>query len=81
MGHPRKGDCLDVPDHRRIGLQLKICATDDACGSGLPLRLPAGAMVRAQIERFIVELECSHYAACGADESLVGALVGRCGLC
>jgi hypothetical protein len=38
-------------------------------------------MVRAQIERFIVELECSHYAACGADESLVGALVGRCGLC
>jgi threonyl-tRNA synthetase len=48
---------MDVPDHRRIGRQLKIYATDEACGSGLPLWLPAGAAVRSEIERFIVDLE------------------------
>jgi threonyl-tRNA synthetase len=51
---------MDVPDHRKIGRQLKIYATDDACGSGLPLWLPAGAVVRAEIERFIVDLERRH---------------------
>ena len=48
---------LDIPDHRRLGRQLKIFATDEACGAGLPLWLPAGAAVRAEIERFIVDLE------------------------
>jgi hypothetical protein len=36
---------MDVPDHRRIGRQLKIFATDEACGTGLPLWLPAGATI------------------------------------
>jgi threonyl-tRNA synthetase len=48
---------MDVPDHRRLGRQLKIFATDEACGSGLPLWLPAGAAVRTEIERFVIELE------------------------
>ncbi|HEY1831813.1 MAG TPA: threonine--tRNA ligase [Acidimicrobiales bacterium] len=51
---------MDVPDHRRLGRQLGIFATDEACGSGLPLWLPAGAAVRGEIERFIVELERRH---------------------
>ncbi len=51
---------MDVPDHRRLGRQLKIFATDEACGAGLPLWLPAGAAVRAEIERFIVDLERRH---------------------
>ncbi len=51
---------MGFPDHRRIGRQLKIYATDDACGPGLPLWLPAGAAVRAEIERSIVELERRH---------------------
>jgi threonyl-tRNA synthetase len=51
---------MDAPDHRRLGRQLKIYATDDACGSGLPLWLPAGATTRGEIERFIVELERRH---------------------
>ena len=42
---------MDVPDHRRIGRQLKIFATDEACGTGLPLWLPAGATIRSEIER------------------------------
>jgi threonyl-tRNA synthetase len=48
---------LEIPDHRRLGRQLGIFATDEACGAGLPLWLPAGAVVRAEIERFIVDLE------------------------
>jgi threonyl-tRNA synthetase len=51
--HPR-------PDHRRLGRQLKIFASDEACGAGLPLWLPAGSVVRSEIERFIVDLERRH---------------------
>jgi threonyl-tRNA synthetase len=51
---------MDVPDHRRLGRQLGIFATDEACGSGLPLWLAPGAAVRAEIERFVVELERRH---------------------
>jgi threonyl-tRNA synthetase len=51
---------MEAPDHRRLGRQLKIYTTDDACGSGLPLWLPAGATIRGEIERFIVELERRH---------------------
>ncbi|MGH9046916.1 MAG: threonine--tRNA ligase [Acidimicrobiales bacterium] len=47
----------ELPDHRRSGRQLKIYATDELCGSGLPLWLPAGAAVRSEIERYIVDLE------------------------
>jgi threonyl-tRNA synthetase len=48
---------MDVPDHRRLGRQLKIFATDESCGSGLPLWLPAGAVIRSELERFILEVE------------------------
>jgi len=48
---------MERPDHRRIGRELAIFANDELCGSGLPLWLPAGATVRAEIERFVVELE------------------------
>ena len=48
---------LDSRDHRRIGRRLGIFATDERVGSGLPLWLPAGAAVRGEIERFVVELE------------------------
>ncbi|HXW78283.1 MAG TPA: threonine--tRNA ligase [Acidimicrobiales bacterium] len=51
---------MNVPDHRRIGRQLKIFATDEACGAGLPLWLPAGAVVRSELEQFIVDLERRH---------------------
>ncbi len=48
---------MEYPDHRRLGRELKMFANDELCGSGLPLWLPAGATVRAEIERFVVELE------------------------
>lgn len=48
---------MEKPDHRRLGRQLGIFATDELCGSGLPLWLPAGSVVRSEIERYIVDLE------------------------
>ena len=51
---------MDHADHRRLGRQLRIFASDELCGSGLPLWLPAGAAVRAEIERFVVEQERRH---------------------
>jgi threonyl-tRNA synthetase len=48
---------MEYVDHRRLGRELGIYANDELCGSGLPLWLPAGATVRAEIERFVVELE------------------------
>ena len=51
---------MGYPDHRRLGRQLGIFTTDELCGTGLPLWLPAGATVRAELERFVVELERRH---------------------
>jgi threonyl-tRNA synthetase len=44
-------------DHRRIGKELKIFATTQEVGSGLPLWLPNGAKIRRTLERYIVDLE------------------------
>jgi threonyl-tRNA synthetase len=51
---------MEHPDHRRLGRELGIFASDEQCGAGLPLWLPAGAAVRAEIERFVVSLERRH---------------------
>jgi threonyl-tRNA synthetase len=51
---------MPQPDHRRLGRALGIFATDEQCGAGLPLWLPAGAAVRAELERFVVGLERRH---------------------
>jgi threonyl-tRNA synthetase len=44
-------------DHRSIGKDLDLFAADDQLGPGLPLWLPAGAVVRHELERFVVDLE------------------------
>ncbi|MGC9962334.1 MAG: threonine--tRNA ligase [Acidimicrobiales bacterium] len=51
---------MTYPDHRRLGRQLRIFASDELCGAGLPLWLPAGAAVRGELERFVVDLERRH---------------------
>lgn len=40
-------------DHRRIGQQMKLFRIDAQIGSGLPLLLPKGAIIRAELERMI----------------------------
>ncbi|GAA2113047.1 threonine--tRNA ligase [Nocardioides bigeumensis] len=39
-------------DHREINQHLKIFATDPLAGAGLPLWLPNGAVIRAELEAF-----------------------------
>lgn len=51
---------MAIPDHRKIGRELKVYTTDPLCGAGLPLWLPAGAAIRGEVERFIVDLERSY---------------------
>jgi threonyl-tRNA synthetase len=46
----------DAPaDHRRIGRELKLFATDPLVGAGLPLWLPDGAVIRAELEKLVAE--------------------------
>ncbi len=42
-------------DHRRLGRELRLFATDPLVGAGLPLWLPDGAVIRAEIERLAAE--------------------------
>ncbi len=48
---------MEHVDHRKLGRELGVFTSDEACGPGLPLWLPAGAAIRSEIERYIVELE------------------------
>jgi threonyl-tRNA synthetase len=54
-------DASEVPagpaaaDHRRLGRELDVFATDPLSGPGLPLWLPDGAVVRAELERLVTE--------------------------
>ena len=42
-------------DHRRLGRELKLFATEPLVGAGLPLWLPDGAVIRAELERLAAE--------------------------
>ncbi|WP_261663659.1 threonine--tRNA ligase [Deinococcus sp. Marseille-Q6407] len=44
-------------DHRRLGKELDLFFTSDVIGPGLPIWLPAGATIRRELERFIVDVE------------------------
>ncbi|HZC27193.1 MAG TPA: aminoacyl--tRNA ligase-related protein, partial [Actinopolymorphaceae bacterium] len=50
-------DVQDRPDHRRLGKELGIYATDELAGAGFPLWLPDGAAIVAELERYILEVE------------------------
>jgi threonyl-tRNA synthetase len=49
------GGAESAVDHRRIGRDLGMFATDPLVGPGLPLWLPDGAVVRAELERLVSE--------------------------
>jgi threonyl-tRNA synthetase len=44
-------------DHKKLGKELKLFIVDERVGPGLPIWLPAGATVRRELERFIVDEE------------------------
>lgn len=43
-------------DHREIARDMKIFTTDPAVGSGLPIWLPAGAIIRRELEQYAHEI-------------------------
>ena len=44
-------------DHKKLGRQLGIFAIDNEIGRGLPLWLPAGTVIRDELEKLACELE------------------------
>lgn len=53
--HPDQPD-LDPGDHRAINRDLAVFATDPLVGTGLPLWLPAGAVIRQELETLAREI-------------------------
>ena len=52
-------------DHRKIGKELELFMTHPLVGSGLPMYLPNGAVVRKLLERYIQDKEtCIHTISC-----------------
>jgi len=47
---------INKSDHRDINAEMAIFATDPLIGSGLPLWLPAGSIIRDELERFAREI-------------------------
>lgn len=46
-----------VPDHRALGRELGIFTGSESVGAGLPMWLPGGAAIVAELERYITEVE------------------------
>ncbi|MCK6606607.1 MAG: threonine--tRNA ligase [Ignavibacteriaceae bacterium] len=44
-------------DHRKLGTELELFLIDDEVGSGLPLWLPKGNVIRAELEKWAKEVE------------------------
>lgn len=57
MDEKLPGDNLKERDHKRLGRELDLFTFSDAVGKGLPLFTPKGAIVRRELERFIVDEE------------------------
>ena len=53
---PGRAPACDPPaDHRRLGRELRLFVTDPLASAGLPLWLPDGAVIRAELERLAAE--------------------------
>ena len=50
-------DQLPADDHRRLGRELDLFASDPLLPVGMPIWLPAGAAIRGELERYIVDAE------------------------
>jgi threonyl-tRNA synthetase len=48
---------MEDRDHKRLGKELGLFVIDETVGKGLPMLLPNGAVLRRELERFIVDEE------------------------
>lgn len=44
-------------DHKKIGREMELFTFSDVVGKGLPIWLPKGAIIRRELERFVVDEE------------------------
>jgi threonyl-tRNA synthetase len=49
-----------MDDHRKLGRELELFASDPLSGAGLPIWLPAGAAARHAVEQYVREKERRH---------------------
>lgn len=54
---PTPDNNLKERDHKRLGRELDLFTFSDAVGKGLPLFTPRGALIRRELEHFIVDEE------------------------
>ncbi|MFP3712438.1 threonine--tRNA ligase [Puerhibacterium sp. TATVAM-FAB25] len=54
---PQSHVSLPADDHRRLGRELDLFASDPLLPAGMPILLPRGAVVRGELERYIVDAE------------------------
>ncbi|GAB4322536.1 MAG: threonine--tRNA ligase [Dehalococcoidia bacterium] len=53
----RRREEAERRDHRRLGRELELFTSHELIGQGLPILLPKGAIIRSELERFIVDRE------------------------
>ncbi|HUO55903.1 MAG TPA: threonine--tRNA ligase [Candidatus Paceibacterota bacterium] len=54
---PYDAENLKNRDHKKLGRELELFTFSDTVGKGLPLWLPKGAIIRRELERFIIDEE------------------------
>lgn len=52
----RQGE-IEKRDHRKLGKELDLFVFSDLVGKGLPLLTPKGAVIRQELEKFVIEEE------------------------
>ncbi len=48
---------MEDKDHKKLGPELELFYIDQTVGKGLPMFLPKGAIVKRELERFVIEEE------------------------
>lgn len=51
---------MEERDHKKLGPELELFYIDQTVGKGLPMFLPKGAIVKRELEKFVVEEETKH---------------------
>lgn len=48
---------MNENDHKKLGKELELFYIDETIGKGLPIFLPKGAVIRRELERFVIDEE------------------------
>lgn len=51
---------MEERDHKKLGPELELFYIDQTVGKGLPMFLPKGAIIKRELEKFVIEEETKH---------------------